>query len=83
MLKNKQFLTADVGASPIFEGWVEADAVLRLMAHQSVPDSTIPIRLFTQDNIGSLQLTSAAENTGEWYGPTDFAAGFTKLWGVG
>ena len=82
MLKNKQFLSADVGASPVFEGWAEADAALRLMSGQSVPDYDIPVRLFTRDNVGSLDLSSAAENSGAWYGPTDYAAGFTKVWGV-
>lgn len=84
MMKNKQFLYADVGASPVFEGWAEADAVLRLMSGQSVPKYDFPVRLFTRNNVGSLLLTAAADNSGEWYGygSTGIADGFTQLWGV-
>jgi ribose transport system substrate-binding protein len=82
MIEGKQFLAADTGASSVFEGWSDADAVLRLMVKQPVPKYDIPVRLFTQDNIGDLTLTEDAQATGEWYGATDFGDSYLKLWGL-
>jgi ribose transport system substrate-binding protein len=40
-------------------------------------------RLFQAANTSRLNLTPAAQMTGEWYGSTDYQAGFKKLWGLG
>ena len=85
MLKNKNFIYASAGQASAYQGWVNADAVLRMMtgtAGDKLPQYTIPIRLFTRDNIGDVALTSAGEASGEWYGPTDYPASFLKLWGL-
>jgi ribose transport system substrate-binding protein len=85
MLKNKNFLYASVGQASAYQGWADADAVLRMMTGTTgdkLPEYTIPIRLFTRDNIGSVPLTSAAEASGEWFGPTDYTTSFVKLWGL-
>lgn len=82
MLSAKNFLFVDVGKSLTFNGWVDADAVLRLLLGKSLPEYDIPVRLFTRDNVATLSLTPEAEASGEWYGPTDFAAEFKGLWGL-
>jgi ribose transport system substrate-binding protein len=85
MLKNKNFLYASVGQASAYQGWVDADAVLRMMTGTTgdkLPQYTIPVRLFTRDNIGSVPLTQAAEASGEWFGPADYPDSFVKLWGL-
>ena len=82
MIASKNFLYADVGKSLSYQGWAAGDAVLRLLLGKPVPEYEIPIRLFTRDTISSIPLTSEAEASGEWYGPTDFPAKFRALWGL-
>jgi len=74
-------VTAATGQGSAFTGWLLADLALRLVAGEDVPDYTIPVRLFTADNIGDIDLTEAAEASGEWYGDTDYPAEFAKIWG--
>lgn len=77
--------TVAAAASPsgAFEGWIFADAALRLIGGDTIPDYTVPMRLFTANNIGSITLTANAMNTGAWYGPSSsFSDGFKTLWGV-
>jgi ribose transport system substrate-binding protein len=75
-------LHADVGQNFSFQGWATADAVFRLVAGQEVPEYDVSYRLFTQDNIGDVDLTEDGEASGDWYGPTDYADDFTALWGL-
>jgi ribose transport system substrate-binding protein len=85
MLANKNFLYASVGQASAYQGWIDADAVLRMATGTSgdqLPTYTVPIRLFTRDNIGSVSLTAAAQASGEWFGSADYTASFLKLWGV-
>ncbi|PWJ26820.1 monosaccharide ABC transporter substrate-binding protein (CUT2 family) [Branchiibius hedensis] len=81
-LKSKNFLYAAAGQASSFQGWVDADAVMRLVLGDELPSYTIPVRLFTRDTVNSITLSSAAEESGEWYGPTTFTEDFKKLWGV-
>jgi ribose transport system substrate-binding protein len=46
-------------------------------------DETIPTRLFTTQNIGTIQVTTAAQASGAWFGDDSFESEFAKLWGVG
>jgi ribose transport system substrate-binding protein len=85
MLNNKNFLYASVGQASAYQGWADADAVLRMMTGtpgDKLPEYTIPIRLFTRDNIGSVPLTAEAQASGEWFGPSDYTGSFLKLWGL-
>jgi ribose transport system substrate-binding protein len=85
MLSSKNFLYASVGQASAYQGWADADAVLRLItgtAGNKLPTYTIPIRLFTRDNIGDIQLTAAAQASGEWFGSPNYTSQFLKLWGV-
>lgn len=84
-LAGDDFLYAAAGQASAFQGWVDADAVLRMMSGTSgadLPEYTIPIRLFTRDSIDDVDVTDAAEASGEWFGPTDFTDDFTALWGL-
>jgi ribose transport system substrate-binding protein len=64
-----------------YQAWGTADAIFRLVAGQEAPDYAISYRLFTQDNIGDIDVTEDAEASGEWYGPTDYKEQFAALWG--
>ena len=55
---------------------------MRLMSGTPVPSYTIPVRLFTRDSVKSVQLTDAAQQSGEWFGPSTFTGDFLKLWGL-
>ncbi|MDT3443405.1 substrate-binding domain-containing protein [Pseudofrankia sp. BMG5.37] len=82
MLASKNFLHVDAGQASTFQGWVDADAVLRLMLGKPLPTYDPVVRLFTRDNVSGLTLTAEGEASGEWYGPTAFPAQFKALWGM-
>jgi ribose transport system substrate-binding protein len=84
LLKSSPLFIADAGTSARYVGWALADAAIRMMSGQATPTSYPPlIRIFTKANIGSLDLTPAAETSGAWYGsPAAYTAGFEKFWGV-
>jgi hypothetical protein len=44
---------------------------------------TIPTRLFTKQNIGTIQVTTTAQAPGAWFGDDSFESAFTSRWGVG
>ncbi|MDQ4114553.1 MAG: substrate-binding domain-containing protein [Actinomycetota bacterium] len=75
-------LAAVTAQAAAFQGWVNADAALRLILGQPVPEYKIPTRLFTKSNIDDVTLTEEAELSGEWFGPVTFPDEFKKLWGV-
>ncbi|MEV6967416.1 hypothetical protein AB0M47_20160 [Hamadaea sp. NPDC051192] len=81
-LKSGDFLYAAAGQASAYQGWVDADVAIRLMLGASVPQYTIPVRLFTRDTIAGVNLTAEAEASGEWYGPATFTDGFKKSWGL-
>lgn len=74
-------VTAATGQASAFTGWLLADMALRLAAGEELPEYTIPVRLFTADNIGDIELTDTAEASGEWYGETSFPDEFAAIWG--
>ncbi|WP_027479262.1 sugar ABC transporter substrate-binding protein [Gryllotalpicola ginsengisoli] len=80
MLAAKNFLSVDAGQASAYQGWVDADAALRLMTKTKLPSYEIPIRLFTRDNVADVKTDAAAEASGEWFGPTSFRDDFAKLW---
>ena len=76
---KKGAVGADVGAPNVWFGFGMADQVLRVLSGTGpVADLKIPLRLFTKENIGDIDL-SAGEET--WYGSVDFPAEYRKLWG--
>jgi len=84
MLRSGNFLYEDTGSDGILLGWQYANQAFRMILHQPVLQSEdIPQRVFTRDNVSSLDLTAAGQLSGAWYGTTGFKAAFEKLWGVG
>ncbi|KRE23304.1 hypothetical protein [Agromyces sp. Soil535] len=81
-LENGTFLYAAASPALTFQGWIDADASLRLILGIPVPDYVVPVRLFTRDTISNDTLTEEAEASGEWFGPTTFPKDFESLWGV-
>lgn len=80
-LDNEDVVGADVGTAENWEGWALADASFRAMLDSApVENYHIPVRLFTANNIGDIDLNGSEAG---WYGPVDFKAEFGKLWGVG
>jgi len=72
-------LSADVGGPNDWYGYALTDEILRVLAGAPVvADEHVPLRLFTRDNLGSINL-SANEST--WYGTVNFACQYDKLWG--
>ena len=76
---KKGEVAADVGAPNGWFGFAMADQVMRVMSGASpVPDIKVPLRLFTRENIESIDLGAGEES---WYGKVDFPAEYRKLWG--
>jgi len=68
------------GQASAYQGWVDIDAVLRMMLGKTLPEYSIPVRLFTKDS--GDEATETAQDSGAWYGPTTFTDDFKKLWGL-
>ncbi len=74
-------VVAEVGSAADWQGWAVADSALReLSGVDAIKDPKVPMRLFTKDNIGSIDL-SAQEST--WYGSSDYKSEYKTLWGLG
>jgi ribose transport system substrate-binding protein len=83
LLKSKSYSYADAGQDYPFSAWAFADEAYRLILGQPAVAEDIPMRLFTRQNVSSVTLSNAAQDSGAWYGPTNFPTLFKKLWGVG
>jgi ribose transport system substrate-binding protein len=66
-----------------YNGWALTDEILRMATKTGPVTITVPTRLFTKQNVGSIQVTPAAQNSGAWFGDNSYESGFAKLWGVG
>jgi ribose transport system substrate-binding protein len=79
-----EIIISDIGSDNIFYGWAAADQALRLMTgNKAVANENIPLRAFNQENVGELELTEEASNSGEWYmPPSEMESGYLKLWGI-
>jgi ribose transport system substrate-binding protein len=73
---------AVVAVDQTYAGWALADEVLRMATHTAPVSVLYPTRLFTEDNIGSIQVTTAAQASGAWFGSNAYQAAFEKDWGV-
>ena len=83
LLKSGQLVKAVVAVDQPYAGWALTDEVLRMMTKSGPVSETFPSRLFDAANIGSVQVTSAAQDSGAWFGDDSYQASFEKLWGVG
>ena len=81
-VKSSTSVKAEIADNQVYNGWIDADEALRLMAGQPAVTYTIPIRLFTSSNIGSVQLSNAAQASGQWFGAFGYQQQFEHLWGV-
>ncbi|MGH2856467.1 MAG: sugar ABC transporter substrate-binding protein [Solirubrobacteraceae bacterium] len=73
-------LAADVGGPNQWYGVALADETLRVLAGQPVvANENVPLRLFTRDNLGSID-TQKDEST--WYGSVNPICEYHKLWGL-
>jgi ribose transport system substrate-binding protein len=83
LLKGGQVVKAVVAVDQAYAGWALTDEVLRMMTKSGPANETFPSRLFTAQNIGSIQVTPAAQASGVWFGDGSYTSDFAKLWGVG
>jgi ABC-type sugar transport system substrate-binding protein len=71
---------SNVGVDGAWIGWASMDQALRALTHQpALADEKIGFRAFTPGNVGSLDL---GRNPSTWYGQTDYAAHYLRLWGL-
>jgi ribose transport system substrate-binding protein len=82
LLKGNSAVKAVDVVDEAYEGWALTDEILRMATKSAPVTETIPDRLFTGQNIGSIQVTAAAQASGEWFGDSSYQAAFAKLWGV-
>ena len=83
LLKDGQLVKAVVAVDQPYAGWALTDEILRMMTKSGPVTETFPSRLFDATNIGSVQVTAAAQDSGAWFGDDSYQASFEKLWGVG
>ena len=80
-IRSGSFQYADAGNNPAFVGWAALDQLMRMMLKMApINNELVPVRLFDQANIGSVALTSAAFQSGAWYGNTGYQQMFESLW---
>lgn len=73
---------AVVAVDQTYAGWALADEVLRMATKNAPVNVVYPTRLFTKQNIGSIQVTTAAQASGAWFGGNSYQATFEKAWGA-
>jgi ribose transport system substrate-binding protein len=77
LIKKDDVVRGIVGSPDPWYGWSAFDQVLRALSDRPpATNSFLPTRLFTQDNVGSLNLKAAPE---KWFG-LDWRPAFKKLW---
>jgi ribose transport system substrate-binding protein len=81
-LKNNALVGAVVVVDQAYAGWALSDEVLRMATKSAPVTETFPSRLFTSQNIGSIQVTTAAQGSGAWFGDSSYQSDFEKLWGA-
>jgi ribose transport system substrate-binding protein len=74
---------AVVTVDEAYAAWALTDELLRMITKSAPVAETYVSRLFTTQNIGTIQVTPAAENSGAWFGDTSYQSAFAKLWGKG
>jgi ABC-type sugar transport system substrate-binding protein len=73
-------LAADVGGPNQWYGVALADNALRVLAGQTpVANENVPLRLFTRDNVGTID---PKKDESTWYGSVNPICEYHKLWGL-
>jgi ribose transport system substrate-binding protein len=83
LLKGNSVVRAVSVVDEPYEGWALTDEILRMITKSGPVTETIPSRLFTKQNIDSIQVTPAAQASGQWFGGNSYQSTFAKIWGVG
>jgi ribose transport system substrate-binding protein len=79
-LAKQSPLAADVGGPNQWYGVALADETLRVLSGAApVANENVPLRLFTRDNIGSIDVK---KDESTWYGSVDPICEYHKLWGL-
>lgn len=80
---DQDVILAEVGINIYQQGWMAADQVIRMMlGEEPLQELDVPFRMFTEANVGELELTPEAFQNGDWYGDTGFREVYLDLWGV-
>jgi ribose transport system substrate-binding protein len=82
LLAGNSPVKAVVVVDEAYEGWALTDEILRMATGTGPAPEAIPSRLFTRQNIGTIQVTAAAQASGAWFGDDSFETAFAHLWGV-
>ncbi len=83
LLKSgSSIVKAVVTVDEAYAAWALTDEILRMATKSAPVPETYVSRLFTTQNIGTIQVTPAAENSGAWFGDTSYQSEFAQLWGV-
>lgn len=83
LLKGNSVVKAVVVVDQAYAGWALTDEILRMATKSGPVSETFPSRLFTAQNIGSIQVTPGAQASGAWFGNSSYQSDFAQLWGVG
>jgi ribose transport system substrate-binding protein len=81
-LKGNSMVKAVVVVDQAYAGWALTDEILRMATKAAPVDEPFPSRLFTAQNIGSIEVTTAAQASGAWFGDDSYQSAFAKLWGA-
>jgi ribose transport system substrate-binding protein len=80
LLAAEDVVVADVGAAIKWQGWGFADQQLRVLSGRApLEDILVPMRLFTANNVGELDLMG---DESSWYGDVDYQSEYKTIWGL-
>jgi ribose transport system substrate-binding protein len=80
-LKRGTVVIGDVGQPNVWTGVAIMDQTARVLAGETpLEDIGVQYRLFTESNVGDLDLKS---DPTPWYGDVDFIGAYKKIWGLG
>ena len=82
LLKGNSSVKAVVAVDQAYAGWALSDEILRMATNTAPAAESFPSRLFTKQNIGTIQVTTVDQASGAWFGNASYQAAFEKLWGV-
>ncbi|MGZ6339545.1 MAG: hypothetical protein ACXWNG_04190, partial [Candidatus Limnocylindrales bacterium] len=73
----------NIGHGAIEQGWAMADGAVRLLSStEVVREVDGPVRVFTKDNVGDLDISEDNYNSSVWYGGDAWQQDFLTAWGV-
>ena len=83
MVQQGRFVVSDIGVSSSYEGWTDADAIVRMLTGVPVEKEPFnPIRIFDAKNLKGVDVSSSTD-IDALYGSDGFKQAFSKAWGVG